>query len=834
MRSRTQPKPRPRRTPEGRRRWRRGLILPLVTLTLVALCGFLALAVDIGIISTAKARCQDAADAASLAGARTFDGSTVQNLSLATSNAQGAITNNNLPSTLAAAYTSSIQHGSYSYNSSSQTFGFQTSIPSGENYNATRATVSSTAKLTLANVLGVSSRSVTATAVAAHRPRDIAIILDFSGSMNDVADVWNAASGGFMGSLNGTSNNRDTQFPRFGHYSAVSTAALECTSTDARVGYSNVTQAANGLPCLADDYYQHNRGSAANKAFIAAPSTFQTAPAGDLPLTTNGNSTTTYAQTFQLINNNSTTRNASWESSGYDLYYASKGKTFQGYTIGPRYWGATFFTWPPDPRINATNSAQSKDWRHRFFGTQDNTKLWDTSGNWRTPTGNYTINYKNILAWIKEVNAENPTNPPFPPQLRAGRITYYDAIPDDVPTSAYTWTNSNSSITNSNQRFWKEYIDYTLGVWRDLSGNVQTPGSGTCSYGPDYTWGTIRISTKPATQFMDYRDNPERPRHRMWFGATTMIQYLLDTNRSPGTSSEPSMYPMKLGISAALTDIKNNHPNDLVSLIFFNRPQFNGEPANYGANNVAKYSLSRDYSGMIDALWYPPNSGTTDVRVFDANDHNTPRAWNDYSSNTATSYGLMLAYNELSGSSAVRAANAGGKGRKGVKRLVILETDGMANVETSVSGGFVNGGADNSYYSILPGQTVSNGSFSTAGVYRVAQAIANKSDGTAGNSPGYSPNPGVAGFSSNRKKVTIHTLAFGSLFEAAAAGTDQNNAVALLQQISSIGGTTFPSSSGDAANGYKWIIGTMAQRETKMRTALSKVTDDGASVALIQ
>ena len=42
------------------------------------------------------------------------------------------------------------------------------------------------------------------------------------------------------------------------------------------------------------------------------------------------------------------------------------------------------------------------------------------------------------------------------------------------------------------------------------------------------------------------------------------------------------MYSAKLGIAGALTDIQNNHPNDLVSLCLFNRPHFSGEPTEVG------------------------------------------------------------------------------------------------------------------------------------------------------------------------------------------------------------------------------------------------------------
>ena len=86
---------------------------------------------------------------------------------------------------------------------------------------------------------------------------------------------------------------------------------------------------------------------------------------------------------------------------------------------------------------------------------------------------------------------------------------------------------------------------------------------------------------------------------------------------------------------------------------------------------------------MINSLWYPPNSTTADVRPWDTNGDLTPRAHGDYCSNTATSYGLMLAYNQLSGNTALQSAGMGGYGRKGAQRLVILETDGLANQSTT-------------------------------------------------------------------------------------------------------------------------------------------------------
>src|SRR5262249_23738447 len=135
--------------------------------------------------------------------------------------------------------------------------------------------------------------------------------------------------------------------------------------------------------------------------------------------------------------------------------------------------------------------------------------------------------------------------------------------------------------------------------------------------------------------FINPTDNPKRPRHRFWFGPMTMIQFMSDTGILPGTTHDISMVAAKLGIQGALLDIQNNHPNDLVSMILFARPSFQGEPAEVGVFNQALTNLSRNYSGMINSLYFPPNSGSADVRPYDANGLQTPRAHGDYCANTA-------------------------------------------------------------------------------------------------------------------------------------------------------------------------------------------------------
>ena len=416
--------------------------------------------------------------------------------------------------------------------------------------------------------------------------------------------------------------------------------------------------------------------------------------------------------------------------------------------------------------------------------------------------------------------------------LRAGNTLYYSSIPTDVPSSCYTWSNSNTAITNSSQRFWKEYIDFVLGVWQDPFGNLQAPGNPTCSYGPDYTAGSstsganVSISGPDSAvaggTWINPTDNPKRPRHRFWFGPATMIQYMLDTGLMPGTGQDVSMIAAKLGIQGAFQDIQNNHPNDLVSLIMFSRPNYSGEPTCVGQFSQPQVTLTNNYANLINALWYPPNSGTSDVTPWDSNGLQTPRAHGDYDSNTATSYGLMLAYNQFSSSTTLQGANIGGWGRKGADKLLILETDGMANQASTVS--TVNNGAYNSYYNVPPLATISaSGNSADTDAINVATVLTSLNTTS-------SPIPG---FSTTSSPVTIQCIVFGAIFEPGAVGSDQADAVGLMQSISTLGNTVFPSTSTDPTNGYKWCIGTLAQRQQLLQQAFVNAMDKEVSIILV-
>jgi hypothetical protein len=225
---------------------------------------------------------------------------------------------------------------------------------------------------------------------------------------------------------------------------------------------------------------------------------------------------------------------------------------------------------------------------------------------------------------------------------------------------------------------------------------------------------------------------------------------------------------------------------------------------------------------MINSLWFPPNSSSTDVRPWDPNGMQTPRAHGDYDSNTATSYGFMLAYNQFSSNASLRTQSTGGLGRVGAQRLVVLETDGMANVSTTQN--FVNGGANNSYYD-LSNPTISGNAPDTDSIQIAQRICALTTDN--GNGPG---------FATPSKPVIIHCIAFGAIFEPTASGSATTTAMNMLQQISAIGKTGFPPSvtATSDPNYYKLCLGTLAQRQQKLQQAFSIIMNDGIAVVMVK
>ena len=380
---------RPRSTPAGRPapRRRAGTILPKLALLMVVLVSFLSLAVDLGMLAIAKAQTQQAADLAALTAARTVNGlpSNNYNLAAATTNAQNVLTYNVVLGQALKPSQLNLTYGSYDYSQTSQTFGPNFPALSGSAPTAVNASVtSSTLPAAFSRVFGTQFLpAITATAQAVHRPRDIALVMDLSGSMR-----MGTCLGFDFYTTSRASNNPDPVYPTFGAYSSAN-ANLQGPATNQNSSVDNYTISPSNTTSgnssytltYVNNFYQNSAyASPLVRAFDSAtssdggqtwkasgtggtqlpPDSYATTPGGDVPPFSLGSSGN-YATSVKDVTGGSS-RNAAWELDGYSSFANGKftnasngqadysGTPFNGYTQGPGYYGKTFFTWPPDPR----------------------------------------------------------------------------------------------------------------------------------------------------------------------------------------------------------------------------------------------------------------------------------------------------------------------------------------------------------------------------------------------------------------------------------------------------------------------------------------------------
>ena len=188
---------------------------------ITALIGFLALAIDVGIMVTAKTQAQQAADLAALTAARTINGNASNNYNqtLATTNVQNILSYNSILGTAIQSSQLSLSYGSYDYNDSAQTFSANFPATANTPYTAVASTVTVTnVSAAFSAIFGYTVLpQITTYATAVHRPRDVALVMDLSGSMR-----MGTCLGFDFATSTRTTNNPDTNVPTFGHYSSSS------------------------------------------------------------------------------------------------------------------------------------------------------------------------------------------------------------------------------------------------------------------------------------------------------------------------------------------------------------------------------------------------------------------------------------------------------------------------------------------------------------------------------------------------------------------------------------------------------------------------------------
>jgi len=896
---------------------RRGTIIPTLAVCLIAIVSCVALAIDLGLIAVARVQTQSAADAGALAGVRAMSADpnvTQADIKVAAkAAAKAAVLENSVISKPLVPADISSKVGIYYYDRTSNPQQFriltddttQTNPTSGvvENWSALTINLTTQQPTYFARVMGITQFTMDAQATSVHRPRDMALILDFSGSMQ--FSSWNTTpySGNVTGSM-----NPDPNIPNFGPWSAYQSGTrLRRTTNYGTSPYiiapSNYTMdsAGSGDAIVRDFSYIADARSTGVVSFAALKNAFvgQTdpdttyepftatftaalntdwwtadakvatpAPANfatqiDTPIPYIGdlwprrnrrlatNSGQAYAHTVRqhLDGNTTTTALANshkknerdvvgqatladpsddWETAGYDI----DGKTFKGFSMGPGYYGKTFYMWPPDPRTPsgvdpAAVGYVPGDWRKRFYhvpgdDTQrldDNTRLFNSDGTLR-PAGSttYTIDHAAVLRWIKFVGPAV-----FPPNLRAGRVLYYRHIPSDVDTGSGTPEQRLDKV------FWREYINYVLGAGADPASTGQTDRRTLLGVAPN-SWNnavTTRITAKSVLDggttgstaddpYMHYNDVPDSPLLHFWFGPMSMLDFIIQNNTfsrnwAPGTSHEAQSWQLKAGVNSALADIEKNHPNDQAALIFFNHSD---------AYKTAIVSMGRDYNKMRNALFFPRSlldslsDETAEFRPYNLSFSDqspyqggaTARNIPNSAGSTCPHQGLLVAYNEFSS-----RTSPSFNGRRGAAKVVILETDGIPNYAWNAT--FANGGAYNSYYNLTTGKS---GGASDA--YTATRAIVALE--TAAN-PGYS----------GSLVARVHTIGFGDIFEKPFTSS-ANTALNFLLQVQKDGKTS-PTSATQIED-YKIIAGTFNERIGLLRDALTRIMQSGVQVSLIK
>ncbi|QJW98840.1 pilus assembly protein TadG-related protein [Frigoriglobus tundricola] len=980
------------------RRRRRGSMLPLMAVSVISLFAFVALAVDLGMLAVSRTQCQNAADAAALTACRTLNnnpGSTNNNLAPAVTNAKTTVTSNvNLSAKFTTAQFQKIEVGQYLYNTTSQTFGVstwndvtssQTVTPPSGSWTAIRTTLSSTQPTYFMNVLGVTSMPTGAQAVAVYKPRDVAFVLDMTGSMA-YASTFN---------YNNVSLNPDPMVPSFGHYGLVTSnlvaTANQYDSNGQVISRNNFTMATPGGPPIVrtfvwdpanatapstsaypvtsttssllnafhrwsppesggdstnyvpttydfTGYNAYHIGTEATpKGPTPAPYSFQTmtdstSPAityvgdryrradgsinkTDTTWATGASSTKAAATAIELLGYNvsgsnvrggtsgTTTittvdkfRDTVWETNGYDLdvkaYRTWKTNSnsekpgdpgsfstqvaaadkFQGFSMGPGYWGKTFFMWPPDPRWGGgtgtpdptspntasnpvipkdTNGNWLCDWRRRFFLNSSGTSwtvtpgvssatatagvdasLFNTGSGQALAGSGYTINYAAVLKWLK-------TGPQvLPPNLRAGRILYYSSIPDDVNTGTGTAQQVLDKV------FWRKYIDFVFGTKVDtnnytsagyLYGVGDSPaGFSQSVYASNLNPWALNLNWTSVTPYMNYADSPLRPRLHFWFGPLSLMNFLQDStqggpqssNWMAGTVSEAQCWQLKAGMNSVIADVQANHPND-----FMGMTMFASNSTNY---QVPRVGTSQNYTALQNALFYPKsllsgiNSGnvTTEERPYNTSfssvaEGEIPNA----NGGTNPNSGLAVAFNLLCGSASLPAATYGAP-RRGASKLVIFETDGVPNAYANYT---LTKAGYNTYYSNFTSDTgTSTGAQACTQpaidvVTQMNQQLASTS--SSGTNSGLSlPNA----------PVRVYPIAFGDLFDPVAApnATFRPTALQFLANIAAAGNTG--SSTATTINSNQIITGPYETRISLLKTCMQNIFQSGLSVTLIQ
>lgn len=996
------------------RRW--GTVLPMIGVCLIAIFAFVTLAVDLGMIAVARTQCQNAADVAALVGCRTLDNKQPDNPGYdnnrpaAVQAAKDAATGSPfMAGTVATAKTptTTVRAGTYEYDAAAQTFvvTYPSAPPAGRSWTAVEVSVALDQPTYFARIWGVNSMPSGARAVAVYRPRDVAFVLDMTGSM----------AYGSTFNYSGTHLNADPLAPAFGHYASVQSklvaTANETNGSGEAISRNNYTMTTPGGPPVVRDYYY-------TPANAADPSQETTLPADRSqlkpafyawsPPETAGNPSAYVSQTYDFSGYNAfsprdaanpsgptpapdtfksmtdsgaityvgdrwrradgsinktdatwntaspTTRAAGtaiellgykvgggvvqtsngtnivaenqfrdlvWEQHGYDLnvekyrkwrdagngglptspatypgsrseseYKVPSSERFKGYSMGPGYWGKTFFVWPPDPRAPVGNPGdadyQAGDWRRRYFdritsatasvsggtttinygavGTFDpqadnnafngsgagaydgvNEVLLNTGSGMvlRAATSSQSIptsggsgststqtvdSYRIDYAQILRWIKSGPQT--LTPNLRAGRVLYYSSIPNDVDAS------TGSTQQKLDKRFWKEYIDYVLGYRYTSNTNLAGIADSWSSAARTVTTGDLATWTGPngawATQrpYMRYSDSPNRPRMHFWFGPLSMMDFIANAGGTSGGNWNPGTCR-----EAQCWQLKAGM-NSVLDDVRNNHPNdaVGMVMFAYSGYKSVRVPMGQDFTSLKNALFFP-KSLLTQIRGGDQTAEVRPytQAWG------------AVAQDEIPNANGTTDPNTG-----------LMLAFNLLSPSTSLPAdpyGTIRGRRGASKIVIFETDGVPNayssGTFTAAGYNSYYTNLGNGGNPGNGTEPSMSSAIAVAqqivrpmatttsgdsGLSLGNAPARVYPIGFGDLFDTTLApgATFRPTAHKFLSDVGVAGGT-LPSGTTTLPS-YLVITGSYQNRIDTLKTCMERIFQSGVSVALVE
>ena len=139
--------------------------------------------------------------------------------------------------------------------------------PSNQNWDMVQATVTANvySNLAFSKLFSLSAPNLQAVSTAAHRARDICLILDYSGSMrfSSLLGLPIGYDNGGSNSTGRSSNNLDTVYPAFGHYSAAA-SLIKGSAPSSPYDDANISATTSDeRPPIVQDFYQDANGTPA-------------------------------------------------------------------------------------------------------------------------------------------------------------------------------------------------------------------------------------------------------------------------------------------------------------------------------------------------------------------------------------------------------------------------------------------------------------------------------------------------------------------------------------------------------------------------------------------